>query len=307
MKVQHLFFTICILVITGCSRDADQFAQEESAETLGDLVSTSSGQGQLEINNKSNDFEVELWEGLRFKVTPPGSPPSGNLHHIDYRVARKGKSIDTHGVPINCTNDPTCETPCLNPGEWEFRASLEYRESENSTRTVIHSNIVKVNILYPQVAHILSNLNFTFSHIKSDMESLWQQTKDAASSSGVYEFGFFIFVETDMTGRVDFSTGAITPGSLFPCGQQANITINDFENNYEAYQEDGDKFIVAAFHPHPPQKYCAGCRDTTPSDDDYNSAATKKIPGILMDYNISSLCYGHNIDMSYKFDPIGPP
>lgn len=139
------------------------------------------------------------------------------------------------------------------------------------------------------------------------MESLWQQTKDAASSSGVYEFGFFIFVETDMTGRVDFSTGATTQGARFPCGQEAKINIQDYENNFEAYQKDGDKFIVASFHTHPPQKYCAGCRDTTPSSDDYNTAATKKTPGILMDYSVSSLCYDHNIDLSYKIDPIGPP
>src|SRR5690606_1783925 len=306
MKVQCLFFTICILVITGCSRDADQFAKEESTDTLGDLVSTSSAQAQLEINNKSNDFEVELWEALRSKVTPPGSPPSGNLHHIDSPVASTGKSIHTHEVPINCTNDPTCTTPCLNPGEWEFRASLEYRESENSTGTVIHSNIVNVNILYPEVAHILTNLDSDFSQIKSDMESLWQQTKDLASSSGVYEMGFSIYVETDMTGRVDFIVDNITTSRLFRCGEEPTIKIPNTEHNYESYQYDGDRFLVTYFHTHPPHTYCTTpCRPTHASPADLDNAETKKTPGILMDYDVSSLCYDHNKDIDYKILSFG--
>lgn len=144
-----------------------------------------------------------------------------------------------------------------------------------------------ISIEYPTKAQILAQL-------KGTMDGYWSMTKQNATRSVRYEYGFIIYYDY-RSGRIYAGpkvTGTATPGHL---GAEIYIPV-----------DDSDARICGVFHTHTPvtYTYVGYSRDTGPSPAD--SSAAIKYPEFVYDYTISKVAYGHDKDLDAMIYTYGP-
>lgn len=91
-------------------------------------------------------------------------------------------------------------------------------------------------------------------NIQTEMDNLWQATKDAASSSGMNEKGFFIYVNTQNVNSYHslvYQIVTVKNGPTVVCGETASIIPGTTSEVYPQNFMDGGIFAVAIFHTHP--------------------------------------------------------
>lgn len=227
------------------------------------------------------DSPIEVMENFYFEPTVYPSTP---IVSVKYEIGKNNLAFQKW--TLQESESPECSVTALNPGEWFVRAIITL------TDTVIITNTLIVDVLYPDVYKIRDN-----PIVRSQMESVWQETKNAAVS-GRSERGFWIFVNTS---NMTFEFGETFVGLSFQCGVLANLEFTyptDIPSNSPLV---GGKYAVCFFHSHPPLTFCPGfIKGVGPSTGDTN--AIPDFPGLVYDYigvyenGLYQLIGGHNIN-----------
>ncbi|MDR0333130.1 MAG: hypothetical protein LBI15_06655 [Dysgonamonadaceae bacterium] len=241
---------------------------------------------------------VDLGDIVTFSVT---LLPSVANYGVMYEI---GKDNSYHTMTTTSTNAPY-RRALLAPGRWSARAIV----SLGNGRTIT-SQPVPIEVRYPDINRIQSN-----STITTAMNAIWVQTKDATSSSGRQEFGFWIYANT-VTSSLTFERGPTQSGSrVSGCvGTNASIDPGSPSENISQNPLTGGKFAVAHFHTHTPLTYCTGERGVGPSGSDDSWALRNGIPGLVYDYTGSYVSFqtgtgiigGHNINAPAQVYTFGP-
>lgn len=179
----------------------------------------------------------------------------------------------------------SCNVPARKAGYYSIKAVVDG----------VTSNDIYVQVMYPDVSAIKSN-----GTVASEMLSVWEATKAAASPSGRKEMGFWIFANT--TGNsLSYECGQIINGPNTSCGNTASISFSNPGDQASSNPLVGGKYYVAFFHTHTPLTYCFHSdptrtyfREVGPSGPDNNI----DYPGLLYDYLPilnGGVYQGHNI------------
>jgi hypothetical protein len=200
----------------------------------------------------------------------------------------------------------TCNEKSKKPGKWQIKAIVTL-----SSGASINSNTVEVTVQYPDVSTIKKN-----STVSTKMSTVWTQTKNAASASGVMEKGFAIFANT---ATMTYECGTTINGtSLSACYTEGSIYISGNESASSS-PIVGGKYLVADFHAHPPLTYCndnAKFRPVGPSAEDISVANSSNTPGLVYDYTGAYIIFpefigigirgGHDSEGNAKIYSCGP-
>jgi hypothetical protein len=199
----------------------------------------------------------------------------------------------------------TCTTKRVKqPGHWKIRAVVC-----TDSYSVI-TNIIEVIVEYPDITTIESNITLT-----NRMNSVWQETKNAASSSGRRERGFWIYANT-ASMSYEYGTTILGPNVTGCTGTNASIVPGTPGEGLSTNPTQSGKHPIAFFHTHTPLTYCPNdtYRQTGPSPADILSANDTNVPGILYDYigvyynevQYVGIRGGHDLNASAQLWNFGP-
>lgn len=157
------------------------------------------------------------------------------------------------------------------------------------------TNAVDSVYTFPDIYQILESQTVYLA-----MEAAWGQMRmQAASGNGRREYGFYIYYRHN-TG--EFYVGPTLDGTIvYGCaGTSASIHLGPVTNNLE---------VCAFFHCHTTLANCpdGSSRSTGPSLSDYNYAKSYNLPGIVYDYEASSISMpGHSSGDKHRAYTFGP-
>lgn len=120
---------------------------------------------------------------------------------------------------------------------------------------------------YPSANEILAD-----NVVKAHLESLWQQTVNAASAQGRREYGCYIYYNNG-----SFSCEDVEPGPInTSCAQSSGIR----------FTIKNDPALCAVFHTHTTLEYCDSTlqRITGPSSGDLSGSYASMLPCFVYDY-----------------------
>lgn len=111
---------------------------------------------------------------------------------VQYQIAKFGQSFVTsyYFTSSHDINDEFTGN-VLMPEDWQIRAEV----TDNSTDNKYYSNALEMTVLYPDADSIKSN-----SDVLDAVDAAWQQTKSAANTNSIYEFGTGIYVVSAVVG-----------------------------------------------------------------------------------------------------------
>ena len=178
------------------------------------------------------------------------------------------------------------------PGFWHLKAVVLY------DGLTFYSDVLEIEIWFPSTYDMEQD-----TYLASEMESLWQETLDAASSTSRREMGFWIYAYVDNNG-LEFEIGDEEEGpQITGCvGTNGSIAPGSPDVELPSAPDDTEvKFYVGYFHTHTTLHYCSsGSRDTGLSDGDEDYASNNTIPILLYDYSASIIYAGHDLDDPYE-------
>lgn len=309
MKILKLsLLGIILFVLASCSNDFLNIndTTTEKLENISFNTYNEHFEATLEINSMTSKQTLELWESMNIglEISPKSSGGDPNTYSdLRYQIVRRGESFTTtpdSGPEIHpCHNNKNCLRKPMQPGEWDIRAIIVYPDTSELGAQTVYSNIVEVDVLYPDIDNILSHHD-----IKTAMDSIWDASIDNADSTGHREFGFAAYAVVDHTGTVEYVAKMAPPGTKVSCPSRAKVNV-PFDPDYPTYNANGGWFVIAWFHTHPPHTWCEGCRDTEPSDEDEAISNDRKMPGVLLDFPQNEVCTDHSVDVGYKEIKIG--
>ena len=217
--------------------------------------------------------------------------PNGSIASVEYYI-RSNK--------ISSCTGTSCNEPARKSGSWDIYAKV----TPTGGGPPLISNAVRVTVQYPDVNTIISD-----GTVSGNMSSVWQQTKNAASSSGRQEFGFWIFANTNGSS-IAYECGTTIPGTFVSgntcVGTAASVAPGIPGETHSSSPVTGGKYAVAFFHTHTPMTYCAsGARQTGPSGSDISYVNSQNIPGILYDYIAIGTYQDQNTGQFYSGIPAG--
>lgn len=250
---------------------------------------------------KRDKKSINLLDNYGFSVSIKPTQPANTK--IEFRIGWKDQS-DTKYWILQTGTILRCDLLALKPGKWDIYACITIGNSEIKTQTQ------SIEVQFPNV---ISIEKATQSH----MDAIWQDTKNAASSAGRREKGFWIYINTT-TRQYEYGatiTGELVQGSI---GTHGSVPL--YESTYKVDEAPdspllGGKYYIAFFHAHTPLTYCTddGSRQTGPSITDSNWAYNDgKIPALVYDYigmkdgENSIVNAGHKIDLPAKVYRVGP-
>jgi hypothetical protein len=229
---------------------------------------------------------------------------SANISNVTFEIGNTNDFESTHFILQNGMST-LCNERAKKAGKWTIRAVVSIIAGLNIH--VIKSNIIDVTVQYPSVSTIRAN-----EIVSTKMASVWQETKNAASSSGRMEKGFAIYVNTT---TMSYECGTTVNGpTASSCDVTGSVSVNSAESS-QSSPIAGAKYLVALFHTHTPLTYCPNtkARPTGPSSTDIQTANTRNTPGILYDYtgeHIPNYYVGikgkHDINAASKLYTFGP-
>ena len=259
-------FSFLTTILLSCSREMEQtYPVEDTLIKSLSFTPNEYYEAELEINNESSLVEVPLGDSftasveLSKKRSDSGDPR--NHEKLDFYITPRGDTDENHWQRFDETYDTIGNKRerniyALHPGEWDMHVVVSYHDtSENGAQTV-YSNVVQLNVPYPKVDEFIQEPG-----IAAEMHNAWNETISQANALGVIEIAFLIYAVTESDGSLYYEIGTVEEGDRLPC-KNAKVTFFWDENNYYAYQFEGDKYIVAWFHTHPPMNKgnCTGCR-----------------------------------------------
>jgi len=226
--------------------------------------------------------QIELLDNFYFT---PTVTPAAAIVNVKYEIGKNNLVFEKWTLQEGV--QPHCSSMAITPGEWSVRAIITLAD------TIIISNTLSVDVLYPDVYDIKDNPT-----VISQMESVWQQTKDSASALGRSERGFWIYLNTSNS---TYEFGNIIEGHAVQCGTRAKLEFNSAIDSPSNSPIVGGKYAVCFFHAHTPITFCEGyLKGVGPSDGDANSIPN--FPGLVYDYigtyenGTYNLVGGHNIN-----------
>jgi hypothetical protein len=197
----------------------------------------------------------------------------------------------------------------IKPGTWEIKALATMYA--NGSTVQIHSNTITVTVQYPDINTVKGN-----STVSANMSTVWMQTKNAASSSGRSERGFWILANTS-TMQYECGT-TIVGANVTGCAEtHASVPPGTPGEVIRSSPLTGGKYAVAFFHTHTPLSYCPiGVRAVGPSPTDNSWASSTNMPCLLYDYTgtnvnngtnmITGITGGHRINDAAQIYSFGP-
>ncbi len=114
---------------------------------------------------------------LEMNSTYPGDP--NDIQSLGYQIVRNGEPFDENDgdTYLSCGVFATrCTIDAKQPGLWKIRAVVYYDSPIHGWQTV-YSNEEEIEVSFPEISAILAD-----GGIQSQMNTTWQDTKDAASS-----------------------------------------------------------------------------------------------------------------------------
>jgi len=262
---------------------------------------------QMSINEQNTDTEdnqlppkvtlsapmsIDLMDGygLSVSITP-----------VDYSYSSVEFIINGE-YTLQKGTSTSCNLQARKPGRWRIQAIVDGTPS----------NTITVEVRYPDVNAIVNN-----PVVASAMNAAWSTAKQAASSSGRTEYGFWIFVNTN---TMSYECVPAQPGRMV-CGcteTKASLSIGTPGEQSSESPLQGGKYAVAHFHTHTPLTYCryvAAFRGTGPSDEDIAilTSSSYRVPGLVYDYiavwnsffEESGLTGGHKLHASARVYTFG--
>ena len=214
-----------------------------------------------------------------------------------YNLSVSVANIDCDTVEFKINNQYTlqigssmfCNQKAKKAGFWTIKAIV------NGS---YESNEEKIEVQYPDVSIISSD-----PIVLGAMSSAWTTTKNSASSSGRQEYGFWIYVNTNM---MSYDTDSATPGAYISgcVGTHANIQPGIPSEQISFDPSSGGRYAVAHFHTHTPLTHCTNYgaeRTVGPSgtDDSVLRGSSYGVPGLVYDYigdYYSKIYAGHNLN-----------
>jgi hypothetical protein len=255
---------------------------------------------------------------------PPTSTPTVTLHAFKTTITLMDSydlllttSSETIGFATFTISNPSgqqyilqsgyseiCNEKAKKPGIWQIQATGLLSSGET-----FQSNTVSVTVQYPDVNTIQNN-----GTVSTKMSNVWTETKNAASSNGRSERGFWIYVNTT---AMQYECGStITGTNVSECqGAGGSVVPGSPSESIPNDPTTGGKYAVAFFHTHTPATYCPNtARAVGPSAEDISWHTSNNIPGLLYDYTgsyISDLGYraiigGHGKNDPAQIYPINP-
>jgi hypothetical protein len=229
-----------------------------------------------------------------------------SISSVKFEIGRQGSFNDQKWV-LHQGQDFTYNGNSLKPGKWDLKASVTL-----SNGKIIYSDLESIEIQYPDINTVKSN-----SIVQSNMNSIWQATKNAASPSGRSERGFWIYANTSV---MSYECGAtITGPNTVGCvNTSASLNPGIYSEMPSSSPVTGGKYAVAFFHTHTPLTYCTeGVRPVGPSPADISWGASYGIPGIVYDYtggvvfdaygsSFTGITAGHSLNASSQIYTFGP-
>jgi len=183
-------------------------------------------------------------------------------------------------------------------GFWKLRV----RQSFYSRNFKSEEKILEVR--YPSYGDIITN-----SSIRGVMNTLWETTKNYASSAGVKEYGAWIYWDSE-TLTYDFQ---YCEGENIPIGDSVYMIV-PFQDSSLIRKPTSvlgnEKTAVAFFHTHTPLTYYSSSfvRSVGPSDIDTTALLNLNMVGIVYDYMATMGEYivgGHSKDASATLFHVG--
>jgi hypothetical protein len=229
----------------------------------------------------------------------PTVTPSASIVNVKYEIGKNLLAFEKWTLQDD--GQQICSVRAITPGEWFVRATITLSD------TVIISNTLSVDVTYPTVDEIMDNTT-----VISQMESVWQDTKNFASVTSVREEAFWIYLNT-ISMSYEFGETVLGYTNLNYCNEISQLAMPLYSEVQSSSPLVGGKYAVAWFHTHTPKTYCADyypLREVGASDTDKNSFPD--FPGLLYDYQ-GEIYYGkryvypgHILNASAQVTPFGP-
>ena len=189
----------------------------------------------------------------------------------------------------------TLERVACNPGLWQVRARVDGGGAE-----IVISDMIEVEERYPTGYDIIEN-----DAIKSQLDSLWEETKRLASPSGRQELGCWIYIDTESRSYFCGETiyGRKVPNELETHGSTPLLKPDLTKIKDSDLPNAGIVDAVAFFHTHTPLTYIKekGGRPVGPSLKDDSLANADRFVGLVYDYYTTDgelLQTGHTLNAS---------
>ena len=187
------------------------------------------------------------------------------------------------------------------------RAVIGIQRDGDMLFEIIYSDIITLYVEYPDVDDIIQEL-------ESDMMKVWEEKSIHPSNVyGKQEYGFYILVQNAMIIAGDLHEGN-TSGDA--CGETTfSVEVTgDETSDLESPCREGNKYVVAHFHTHPPLSNCPATsfRPAGESEKDIEWIGKRDqiIAGIVYDYvgnKNGEVRGGHALDAVYKPYKYGSP
>jgi hypothetical protein len=208
-----------------------------------------------------------------------------NVNSITFKIGKNGSWWDLqYGASIYCN------IPARKPGYYKLKASVNFDSGK-----CLETTEKNIEVTFPDVSEIQSDAT-----VSEAMNTVWAQTKSAASPSGRSERRFWIYANTtgsNLTFETDtYDTGPINT-SCEP-GTGSSVSAGN-PIDTQGTPTAGGRYYVALFHTHTPLTYCSSsaARPTGPSENDNLYVSTGGgLPGLVYDYNATIIQGGHNIN-----------
>jgi hypothetical protein len=226
-----------------------------------------------------------------------------NMSEITFKIGKNGT-----WWTLQTGRSTSCHELARKPGYYKLKVAVKF-----SNGTTFNTSEKDIEVQFPDIAAIQNN-----AAVSAAMSTVWQETKNAASSSGRSERCFWIYANTEGS-NLTFEPGATVSGAnISGCiGTSASVSPGSSSGNERAGTPlIGGKYWVAMFHTHTPLTYCPSNaqRQTGPSlsDISYSNTGTG-IPCLLYDYtggyvygvNGDAITGGHNLNASAQIYTFG--
>lgn len=140
---------------------------------------------------------------------------------MGYEIVSHSYSFQNSSSLPKGSNNNDIDAVARVPGTWDIRAWIQYPNN-----ITVYSNVVTLTVNFRPISELSAHYN-----IQTEMDNLWQATKDAASSSGMNEKGFFIYVNTQNVN----SYHSLVSNSY--CEKWSNSSLLRNGINYSWYNE----------------------------------------------------------------------
>lgn len=323
MVMKHGFLGVIMLLIFAACSEVEEI---ESAKDEANKTRSSINDGQYYVQmtlegRESSGGANEFYFGDEIDVMLKTNIPPSEISCIHY-VGGWGTNYnieDGHSgiIPDFAPNEDGDYSGgeymyAIKPGYWRVQVWIYTNSSEIGS---VGSNVESITINFPEISEDIG------WRLSDDLEKIWNKTWKAASESGKYEMGAWIYAYLD-DGYLEYEVdmyNIIEGENVAPC---AGGSISNSEIQSAVYETIPEfpwgpanseaRFAVAYFHTHTPLTYCESddvdSRVVGISEGDEKWADAYKIPIFVYDYKAEAqaggtgrILTGHSLDAEAEY------